>query len=138
MVRLTVPFTPPPGQKVDERFGAATHLVVTATPSALIRSGDGHGTDLARVLELDPAVGEGILHVAARAASCDIGDGEGAACRMHQQDWGVPLRVVADGSGVLSLPSGAPPTDTPTVIGHPKMGIVPNRFVDSGRKLQIC
>ena len=106
VVRLSAPFTPPPGQKVDERFGPATQLVITATPAALIRSGDGRSTELTRVLELDPAVGEGVLHVAARAASCDVDAGEGAACRMHQQDWGVPVRIVADGSGVLRLPLG--------------------------------
>ena len=103
-LRLDVPFTPPPGQKVDDRFGPASQLIVTATPPSLIRSGDGRGTDLTRELVLDPHVGEGVLHVAARAASCDEGGGEGAACRMHQQDWGVPV-VVRDGAaGVLTLP----------------------------------
>jgi len=105
-VALDVVFEPPPGQKVDDRFGPASQLVVTATPAALIRSGDGRTTDLSRVLELDPVVGEGVLHVAARAATCDEGGGEGAACRMHQQDWGVPVRVTADGPASLVLPLG--------------------------------
>ncbi|MDT0203458.1 thioredoxin-like domain-containing protein [Nocardioides sp. AE5] len=103
-LELRTPFTPPPGQKVDDRFGPSAQLVVTATPPALIRSGDGRGTDLHRSLELDPAVGDGVLHVAARAASCDVAAGEGAACRMHQQDWGVPVRVVAGGEVELVLP----------------------------------
>lgn len=113
VLELRVPFTPPPGQKVDDRFGPASQLVVTATPPALIRSGDGRGTDLTRSLVLDPAVGEGVLHVAARAASCDIADREGAACRMHQQDWGIPVRVTPDSDGdgdadrTLTLPLGA-------------------------------
>ena len=47
-----------------------------------------------------------MLHVAARAASCDVDGGEGAACRMHQQDWGVPVRVSDTGDGVLLLPLG--------------------------------
>ncbi|WP_204164619.1 thioredoxin-like domain-containing protein [Nocardioides daejeonensis] len=109
-LRLTTPFAPPPGQKVDERFGPATQLVVTATPSALIRSGEGRSTELSRVLELDPVVGEGVLHVAARAASCDAEGGEGAACRMHQQDWGIPVRVVDAGSARLVLPLGGTAT----------------------------
>ena len=96
---LAVTFSPPPGQKVDDRFGPATQLVVSATPASLIKDGDGRGTDLTRTLTLDPAVGDGVLHVAARAASCDADGGEGAACRMHQQDWGVPIRVVAGGEG---------------------------------------
>lgn len=103
---LDVLFTPPPGQKVDDRFGPPSQLVVEATPPALLKVGEGRGTDLTRTLELDPAVGEGVLHVAARAASCDIGDGEGAACHMHQQDWGVPVRISADADGVLTLPLG--------------------------------
>jgi hypothetical protein len=103
---LAVTFGPPPGQKVDDRFGPATQLVVSATPAALIKDGDGRGTDLARSLTLDPVVGEGVLHVAARAASCDAEGGEGAACRMHQQDWGVPIRVVDGGEGRLVLPLG--------------------------------
>ena len=76
-LELVVAFTPPPGQKVDDRFGPPSQLVVEATPPALLREGEGRGTDLNRRLVLDPAVGEGVLHVAARAASCDI-DGENA------------------------------------------------------------
>ena len=51
-----------------------------------------------------------MLHIAARAASCDIDDGEGAACRMHQQDWGVPVRIGPDGDAVLTLPLGGAST----------------------------
>lgn len=105
-LRLDVPFTPPPGQKVDDRFGPSSQLLVTATPPALIRTGEGRGTDLTRELVLDPHVGDGVLHIAARAASCDIGEGEGAACHMHQQDWGVPVRINAGGDVVLTLPLG--------------------------------
>ncbi|HEU4812459.1 MAG TPA: alkyl hydroperoxide reductase, partial [Nocardioides sp.] len=77
----------------------------------LIRSGDGRGTDLSRVVVLDEHVGEGVLHVAARAASCDVDgpDGtvvEGAACYLHQQDWGVPVRVTDTGETALVLPLG--------------------------------
>ena len=105
-VELVVSFEPPPGQKVDDRFGPPSQLVVEATPPALIRDGGGRGTDLTRTIRLDPHVGEGVLHVAARAASCDIDSGEGAACRMHQQDWGVPVRIASDGDVVLVLPLG--------------------------------
>ena len=87
----------PPGQKVDDRFGPPSQLLVSATPSALLREGEGRGTDLTRTVALDAAVGDGVLHVAARAASCDAGAGEGAACHLHQQDWGVPVRVAPGG-----------------------------------------
>ena len=104
-VELVVAFTPPPGQKVDDRFGPPSQLVVEATPPALLREGEGRGTELRRPLVLDPSVGEGVLHVAARAASCDTG-GDNAACYIHQQDWGLPVRVAPGGVAVLTLPLG--------------------------------
>ena len=103
-VALVIAFEPPPGQKVDDRFGPPSQLLVEATPPALLKDGAGRGTDLTRTLVLDPRVGGGVLHVAARAASCDAADGEGAACHLHQQDWGVPVRVVDGGTAELVLP----------------------------------
>lgn len=103
---LVVSFTPPPGQKVDDRFGPPSQLVVESTPPGLIRAGGGRDTALARRIELDPHAGEGVLHVAARAASCDADGGEGAACRMHQQDWGIPVRIVDGAPAELVLPLG--------------------------------
>ncbi len=103
-VELVVSFEPPPGQKVDDRFGPSTQLLVSATPPALLKAGAGRSTDLSRTLVIDPTVGDGVLHIAARAASCDAHGGEGAACHMHQQDWGVPVRVAAAGSDRLVLP----------------------------------
>ncbi len=105
-VELAIAFTPPPGQHLDERYGPATRLVVTATPPALLREGEGRGTGLVRRLVLDPAVGDGVLHIAAMAASCDDGDEIGAACHVHQQDWGVPVRLTDDGAARIDLPLG--------------------------------
>ena len=104
-VELAVVFTPPAGQKLDDRYGPATRLVVSATPPGLLKEGDGSGTDLARRLTLDAHVGDGVLHVAARAASCDQ-PGEGVefpACHVHQQDWGVPVRIVEGAPRSLTL-----------------------------------
>ncbi len=103
---VEVTFTPPPGQKVDDRFGPATQLHVSATPSALLTDGDGVGVALSRTLRVDGRVGDGVLHVAARAATCDVEQREGAACRMHQQDWGIPVRITGDGIARLVLPLG--------------------------------
>ncbi|HET7326098.1 MAG TPA: NHL domain-containing thioredoxin family protein [Nocardioidaceae bacterium] len=103
-IEIEVVFEPPPGQRVDDRFGPATQLTITATPPALVRDGAGRDTSLRRTVVLDPAVGDGVLHIAARAASCDAGGGEGAACRMHQQDWGVPIRLTTGGDTRLVLP----------------------------------
>jgi hypothetical protein len=102
---LEIAFSPPPGQKVDDRFGPPSQLVVEATPPALLREGEGRDTELTRRLVLDQSVGEGVLHVAARAASCDI-EGENAACHVHQQDWGLPVRITVDAPAVLELPLG--------------------------------
>jgi hypothetical protein len=103
-LEIVVDFIPPPGQKVDDRFGPPSQLFVSSTPPALIRQGEGGGTDLTRVVVIDPTVGDGVLHVAARAASCDTHGGEGAACHLHQQDWGVPVRVTDAGDARLVLP----------------------------------
>ena len=122
------------GQKVDDRFGPPSQLVVEATPAALIREGGGRGTDLTRTLTLDPRVGEGVLHIAARAASCDLDGGEGAACRMHQQDWGVPVRVSEAGDAHLVLPLGGSVT-APVAVSHvtaPSMKGRGPRALDSG------
>jgi hypothetical protein len=106
-VEVVVDFTPPPGQKVDDRFGPPSQLLVSATPPALIREGEGRGSDLRRTVVLDASVGDGVLHVAARAASCDVEGGEGAACYLHQQDWGVPVKVTDSGTTRLVLPLSA-------------------------------
>ncbi|WP_406303961.1 thioredoxin-like domain-containing protein [Streptomyces sp. NBC_00885] len=102
-LRLDVVFQAPAGQKLDTRYGPSTRLLVSSTPPELLISGEGAGTDLARDLEIDPAVAEGVLHVSAMAASCDDDpSNEYPACHVHQQDWGVPVRVSAD--GVTRLP----------------------------------
>jgi hypothetical protein len=103
-VALEVVFTPPAGQKLDERYGPATRLVVTSTPPGLLREGEGRGEGLTRRLVLDPLTGEGVLHVAAMAASCDdAADVEFPACHVHQQDWGVPVRLVEGAPDTLTL-----------------------------------
>ena len=101
-VTLRVTFTPPTGQKLDYRWGDPTRLMVSATPEALLRDGAGSAEGLSRTLTLDPAAGDGVLHVSVQAASCD-GDPETgevpehAACHLYQQDWGIPV-VLVDGA----------------------------------------
>ena len=102
-LRLDVPFVPPAGQKLDDRDGPPSRLVVSATPPGLLISGAGAGTELNRELVIATDVPEGVLHVAAMAASCDEGT-EFAACHVHQQDWGVPVTVAAGGATELVLP----------------------------------
>ncbi|HEY6737811.1 MAG TPA: NHL repeat-containing protein, partial [Actinopolymorphaceae bacterium] len=101
-VELQVAFEPPPGQKLDDSEGSPTRLFVSATPPALLREGEGRGTELTRRLVLDPDVGDGVLHIAAMAATCDI-DAEYPTCHMHQQDWGVPVRLVEGADKQLTL-----------------------------------
>ena len=47
-LRLDVVFEAPSGQKLDERYGPSTRLLVSATPPELLVSGAGADTDLSR------------------------------------------------------------------------------------------
>ncbi|MEU6588614.1 NHL domain-containing thioredoxin family protein [Streptomyces sp. NPDC046881] len=111
-LRLDVVFRAPAGQKLDTRYGPSTRLLVSSTPPELLLEGEGADTELSRELELNPAVTQGVLHVSAMAASCDdtasdSGSAGGAdvhpACHVHQQDWGVPLRLTKGGADRLPL-----------------------------------
>lgn len=103
-LRLDVVFQAPAGQKLDTRYGPSTRLLVSSTPPDLLIDGEGAGTELSRALELDPSVPEGVLHVSAMAASCDDDpDNEYPACHVHQQDWGVPVRLTESGTDRLAL-----------------------------------
>jgi thiol-disulfide isomerase/thioredoxin len=103
-LRLDVIFQAPAGQKLDTRYGPSTRLLVSSTPPELLLKGEGADTDLSRSLDLNPAVQEGVLHVSAMAASCDDDPAnEYPACHVHQQDWGVPVRVKEGGTDRLPL-----------------------------------
>jgi thiol-disulfide isomerase/thioredoxin len=106
-VELTVVFSPPPGQKLDDRYGPSTRLEVTSSPPELLVEGAGESTDLTRRLVIADGFTEGVLHVVAQAASCDDGPGvEHSVCRLTRQDWGVPVRIEAGGPGRLALVMG--------------------------------
>lgn len=103
-LRLDVVFQAPAGQKLDTRYGPSTRLLVSATPPELLAGGSGAGSDLGRDLVLADGITEGVLHVSAMAASCDDDPAnEYPACHVHQQDWGVPVRVTAEGTSRLPL-----------------------------------
>ncbi|GAB3760083.1 redoxin domain-containing protein [Yimella radicis] len=107
-VELVVHFEPSAGQKLDDRYGDPTMLMVSSTPDSLIRSGGGRATGLARALDLDSSVGDGVLHISVRAAACDASGPDGevpehAACHLYQQDWGIPVRLEAGADAVLDL-----------------------------------
>ncbi|MET8699129.1 NHL domain-containing thioredoxin family protein [Kitasatospora sp. NPDC004723] len=103
-LRLDVVFRAPTGQKLDERYGPSTRLLVSATPPELLVSGAGADSALSRELVLSDTVTEGVLHVSAMAASCDDDPAiEYPACHVHQQDWGVPVKLTADGARRLPL-----------------------------------
>jgi len=96
-VTLTVVFEPPPGQKLDEAYGPSTRLTVSGP---VVAGGEGTTTELTRSLVLQGE--DGILHVAASAASCDIGV-EHPACHVTQQDWGIPVRLEPGAPSALTL-----------------------------------
>ncbi|MEW2493231.1 thioredoxin-like domain-containing protein [Streptomyces nodosus] len=103
-LRLDVIFQAPAGQKLDTRYGPSTRLLVSSTPPELLLEGEGADTDLTRELALNPSISEGVLHVSAMAASCDDDPAnEYPACHVHQQDWGVPVRLAEGGAERLPL-----------------------------------
>ncbi|MBY8850385.1 NHL domain-containing thioredoxin family protein [Saccharothrix sp. MB29] len=106
-VELAVVFTPPTGQKLDDRFGPSTRLEVTSSPPGLLLEGAGTGTDLVRRLVVAEGFAEGVLHVVAQAASCtDDPAVEHPVCKLARQDWGVPVRVETGGPDRLPLMMG--------------------------------
>ena len=115
-VELAVGFSPPPGQQLDDRYGPATFLTVSASPPDLLVSGAGSDTGLRRSLRLNGAHASGVVHVSVRAASCDDDSVANPACHLHQQDWGVPVRVVPDGSHRLDLTLAGTPA-SPVDLG---------------------
>ena len=96
-------FNPPNGQKLDTRFGPSTQVVISSSPPELLLSGAGTSTDLDQILQLNPDVAAGVLHITARAASCDTDESEFPACHVIQQDWGVPVEISAAGERELRL-----------------------------------
>ncbi len=105
-VTVEVIFEPPPGEKRDDRYGPSTQLVVSASPAGLISAGAGTTSDLIRHITIEAIAAEGVLHVAAKGASCDDtgGDPEAhAACHIHQQDWGVPIVIDPAGERLVRL-----------------------------------
>jgi hypothetical protein len=102
-VSLDIAYTPPPGRKLDDRYGPATRLNVSASPPELLRDGGGESTQLRRDLVLGD-VDEGVLHITAQAAACDDDPAiEHPACHVARQDWGVPVRLTAAGNTELRL-----------------------------------
>ena len=101
--RLRVVFDPPPGRKLDDRYGPSTQLTVHASPPALLVSGEFEGPTLEVDLVLSGEVSEGVLHVTAQAASCDTDTADNPACYLARQDWGVPIRISPDGVTELDL-----------------------------------
>lgn len=103
-LRLDIVFQAPAGQKLDTRYGPSTRLLVSSTPPELLAEGEGAGTDLSRELVLADGATAGVLHISAMAASCDDDPlNEYPACHVHQQDWGVPVRVTEGGATRLPL-----------------------------------
>ncbi|MGW5241588.1 NHL domain-containing thioredoxin family protein [Monashia sp. NPDC004114] len=107
-VRLEVTFVPPPGQKLDDRWGDPTMLDVSASPEGLLIEGGGRSRGLTRSLRLADGIPGGTLHVSVQAAACD-GDPETgevpehAACHLFQQDWGIPVTIESGSDARLTL-----------------------------------
>ena len=108
-LELTINFSAPTGQKLDDRWGDPTQLKVSSTPPELLLSGGGTSVGLHRTLVLAAGIDEGVLHLTARAAACDGPEDvngeipDHAACHLYQQDWGIPVVLSAAGATELVL-----------------------------------
>ncbi|WP_028280321.1 NHL domain-containing thioredoxin family protein [Arthrobacter sp. H5] len=104
---VTIRFSAPKGQKLDDRWGDPTQLKISSSPESLLVSGGGTSVGLQRELVLSDEITEGVLHITARAAACDGELGgeipDHAACHLYQQDWGIPVNFSADGETELTL-----------------------------------
>jgi hypothetical protein len=104
-VTVKVVFNAPPGQKLDDRYGPSTQLVIGTTPPALLLSGGGTTSELIRKVTLAAGHETAILHISAKGASCDdtTDPDSHQLCHIHQQDWGIPVTFVADGPREVTL-----------------------------------
>ena len=100
-VTLRVVFDPPPGRKLDDRYGPSTQLSVHSSPASLTDAVEGSALEV--MLTLNDVEHDGVLHVSAQAASCDVETADHPACYLARQDWGVPVRVSPDGARELTL-----------------------------------
>jgi hypothetical protein len=91
-VTVEVTFVPPPGEKLDDRYGPPTSLRIAG-----LAGGDSVGTELRRRVRTEAGA---TVTVSAYAASCD-GDAEHPACHLARHDW--DLRVVPGGPTTLEL-----------------------------------
>ena len=99
-VLLRVTFTPPPGRELDDRYGPATQLTVSATPSQLLLPVRAHRPSSTRDLVFDVSSSAGVLHVSAQAASCDEDPAiEHPACYLAARTGAFRSRSLATGRG---------------------------------------
>jgi thiol-disulfide isomerase/thioredoxin len=91
-VTVTVVFTPPPGETLDDRYGPATSLTIIG-----LADGPSQGPQLTRRVVV--AVGSR-PRASAYAASCDE-SAEHPACHLSRRDW--DLRVVPGGPTSVRL-----------------------------------
>jgi thiol-disulfide isomerase/thioredoxin len=91
-VTVTVAFVPPPGERLDDRYGPSTSLTITG-----LETGPSLGPELTRTVRITDETRVG---VSAYAASCDE-SAEHPACHLARRDW--ELRVTPGGPSRIEL-----------------------------------
>jgi hypothetical protein len=94
-----------PGESVlDASAGAPVRVRVRATPPGLIdEEGDFASAVVPAWITLHSGTGAGSLRIDARAAFCAAGGEPGAACRLVEASWEVPVTFAEGGEERLSL-----------------------------------
>jgi thiol-disulfide isomerase/thioredoxin len=104
IVTLLVAVEPPAGTQLDMSSGAPVHLRVSADPPDTIEAPAPHAAAaLPAAITVRTRAGSGTLRVEARAAFCDVEQGEGAACRLAESAFVLPFSLEPGGLARLTL-----------------------------------
>jgi hypothetical protein len=104
IVTLLVTVEPPAGTQLDMSSGPPVHLRLSADPPDTVEApAPQAAAALPAAITVRTRTGSGTLRVEARAAFCDVDQGEGAACRLAESAFVLPFSLEPGGLARLTL-----------------------------------